>query len=342
MRDDAFWMLRCFDLARRGGRACAPNPQVGCVIVKNGEIIGEGYHSQYGSPHAEIEAIRSCLTPNDLEGSDIFVSLEPCSHHGKTPPCADALIQLKPQRVIIAIKDPNPKVAGTGISKLKESGIEVLVGLCEDQARELNKGFISYHEKQRPFITLKWAQTASGFFAPLPEDPDATLHKKISSPLADRYVHALRANHEAILVGTQTAYFDNPALNVRYVEGPDPLPLIWDPGFRLPPYLQIFQKPHLRFIDHSKETISEFEVKIDFKRPIEETLRILYEKQIHSLLVEGGRQVLDTFLASHQWDEIHQIVAPGDHRQGLNAPALSMSPQKIYSFPPDQIFVYHS
>jgi diaminohydroxyphosphoribosylaminopyrimidine deaminase / 5-amino-6-(5-phosphoribosylamino)uracil reductase len=241
---EILFMQRALDLAALGRGTVSPNPMVGCVIVHQNKIIGEGYHQQYGGAHAEPNAINSVRDKDLLSQSTLYVTLEPCAHWGKTPPCANLLIEMKVRKVVIATKDANPEVGGKGIYLLKEAGIEVITGVLEDQARELNKRFFTSMEKQRPYVILKWAQTRDGFIAR--ENFDS---KWISNSYSRQLVHKWRSEEDAIMVGTQTARYDNPMLNVRDWTGRNPLRIVLDRHMSLKSELHLFDgsQPTLRY-----------------------------------------------------------------------------------------------
>lgn len=294
-------MRRCLQLARCGEAGAPPNPMVGAVIVCDGRIIGEGYHRRCGGPHAEVNAINSVKEKDLLSRSTIYVSLEPCAHYGKTPPCADLIIETGIRRVVIGCTDPFAKVNGLGIKKLREAGCEVQVGVLEQECRELNRRFFTFHEKHRPWIILKWAQSNDGFIG---KDERVIL----SNALTQTLVHRLRARSGAILVGTNTALMDNPTLTTRLWPGPNPLRLTIDRNGILPPTL------HLK--DNSTPTV------IYSHESIEEILADLYARGIQSLLVEGGAKLLQSFIDKGLWDEARIETAPLCLGQGTKAPTL--------------------
>ncbi|MFI5142155.1 MAG: bifunctional diaminohydroxyphosphoribosylaminopyrimidine deaminase/5-amino-6-(5-phosphoribosylamino)uracil reductase RibD, partial [Bacteroidia bacterium] len=248
------YMQRCLELAEKGLGNVASNPMVGCVIVHNNVIIGEGYHQKYGEAHAEVNAIASVVNKNLLAESTVFVSLEPCSHHGKTPPCSDLLIEHKVKRVVIACLDTNPLVAGKGIAKLRNAGIELFTGVLEKEARELNKRFFTYHEKKRPYIILKWAQTKDGFISKLP--PFIREENWITNNESKKLVHTWRAQEQAILVGTTTALLDNPALTVRLTEGKSPIRILIDKELKVPFINPIFSNVTETIVFTEKKEVS--------------------------------------------------------------------------------------
>ena len=294
-------MRRCLQLARCGEAGAPPNPMVGAVIVCDGRIIGEGYHRRCGGPHAEVNAINSVKEKDLLSRSTIYVSLEPCAHYGKTPPCADLIIETGIRRVVIGCTDPFAKVNGLGIKKLREAGCEVQVGVLEQECRELNRRFFTFHEKHRPWIILKWAQSNDGFIG---KDERVIL----SNALTQTLVHRLRARSGAILVGTNTALQDNPTLTTRLWPGPNPLRLTIDRNGILPSTL------HLK--DNSTPTV------IYSHESIEEILADLYARGIQSLLVEGGAKLLQSFIDKGLWDEARIETAPLCLGQGTKAPTL--------------------
>ena len=301
MFNDIKFMRRCLQLARCGEAGAPPNPMVGAVIVCDGRIIGEGYHRRCGGPHAEVNAINSVKERDLLSRSTIYVSLEPCAHYGKTPPCADLIIETGIRRVVIGCTDPFAKVNGLGIKKLQEAGCEVQVGVLEQECRELNRRFFTFHEKHRPWIILKWAQSNDGFIG---KDERVIL----SNALTQTLVHRLRARSGAILVGTNTALQDNPTLTTRLWPGPNPLRLTIDRNGILPPTL------HLK--DNSTPTV------IYSHESIEEILADLYARGIQSLLVEGGAKLLQSFIDKGLWDEARIETAPLCLGQGTKAPTL--------------------
>ena len=276
-------MLRCIQLAANGFHGARPNPMVGAVIVANGRIIGEGYHVRCGEGHAEVNAFASVSSEDDalLKDATIYVSLEPCSHYGKTPPCADLIINKGVQRVVVGCIDPFAEVQGRGIKKLKDAGIEITVGVLEKECQWLNRRFFTYHRKHRPYIILKWAQTANGFiddhFEPL----------TISNEQTQMLSHQLRAEEDAILVGHTTFDRDQPALTVRHWHGPNPKRIV-----------------------------------LTHDRPITQLMDDLYQHNIQSLIVEGGRQTHESFIEAGLWDEIRVETAPITVTDGTPAPQL--------------------
>lgn len=326
MTDDERYMARCIQLARNGKRGAAPNPMVGAVIVCNNHIIGEGYHIRCGQPHAEVNAIRSVKDASLLEKSTIYVSLEPCSHYGKTPPCADLIISKRIPRVVVGCIDPFSKVAGEGIAKLRAAGIDVEVGVLEDECLRLNRRFITCNTRHRPFITLKWAQSADHFIDH--HRSDASIPPvQFSTPLTAMMAHRLRAQSKAILVGRRTAELDNPSLNVRHWIGDSPLRLVIDRKLTLSPDLNLFDKSHPTWVFTEKERASTHEnltyCRLDFSTDIlPQLLEHLHQHGIQSLLVEGGSLLLQSFIDADLWDEAYVETAPIELGDGVPAPQL--------------------
>jgi len=297
-----YFLRRCLQLAQFGAGKVAPNPMVGCVIVIKDQIIGEGYHMHYGGAHAEVNAIQSVEDKAMLSRATVYVSLEPCAHFGKTPPCADLLVQYKVKQVVVGCLDSHAQVAGKGIEKLKLAGIEVLVGVLENECMELNKRFITFHQKQRPYIILKWAETHNGFMA--------GEKKQISGTVAQQRLHLWRSEEAAFMIGTNTLIIDNPALNVRLVEGHHPIRIAVDAE------LKSVSKA-LKFYDQSQPTIiintvkNETDglveyIKVDSTDP-KPLLKVLFDQNILSVVIEGGAQFLQSFLDANLYDEIRVI-----------------------------------
>lgn len=320
---DEKYMARCLYLAKLGMSHTAPNPMVGAVIVHKDTIIGEGYHQKYGSPHAEPNAIHSVKDKSLLKESTIYVSLEPCSHWGKTPPCADLIVKTGIPKVVIATLDPNPKVSGQGVKILKNAGIEVSTGILAKEAQELNKNFICYFTKKRPYITLKWAQTADGFIDKVRKQ-QAEKPLKISNPVTEILVHKLRAENMAIMAGTNTLLLDNPSLTLRKWAGKSPIRIATDRYGKIPHNFNIKSGKEVTYIFTEKqpETIENTEfIKINFDNDdIDQIIDYLYNKNINSLLVEGGTQLINSFLKKNLWDEINIEISPLEIKNGIAAP----------------------
>lgn len=320
MKADERFMQRALELARQGQGWVSPNPMVGCVIVHKGLIIGEGWHQQYGGPHAEVHAIRSVKQPELLKESTAYVSLEPCSHWGKTPPCANLLIEHQLKEVVVCNTDSNPLVGGGGLHLLHEAGIKLRWGMLEEEGRWLNRRFFTFMEKKRPYLILKWAQTADGFMARPNFDS-----KWISSPLARKLVHQWRAQEDAILVGRQTVQYDNPQLNVRDwpVSGQDPVRILIDRQLQLKEGFHVFdqQIPTLCYnLKKSEEKERLSYIQLNKGHFWSEMLQDLHNRGIQSVLVEGGPALLELLLAEGLWDETRIFTASKTFGEGLLAP----------------------
>ncbi|SDM05262.1 diaminohydroxyphosphoribosylaminopyrimidine deaminase / 5-amino-6-(5-phosphoribosylamino)uracil reductase [Catalinimonas alkaloidigena] len=338
---DEFFMRRALELAALGRTSTAPNPMVGCVITYGGRIIGEGWHQQYGGPHAEVNAIRSVADPALLPDATVYVTLEPCSHYGKTPPCADLLVQHQVRRVVVANQDPNPLVQGRGLSRLREAGIAVEVGLLAQEGAHLNRRFFTFLEKHRPYIVLKWAQTADGYLARSNYDS-----KWISSSLSRRLVHRWRAEEAAILVGSRTAEHDNPRLNVRDWKGPDPVRVVIDRELRLSPSLYLFDgtQPTLCYNTQKSETrpTATFVKLASEGTPLlVQLVEDLHQRRLMSLFVEGGSALLSHFLEAGLWDEARVFVSPQRFGEGIAAPVLRHVPYQKQHLKEDELRIYY-
>ena len=324
MSTPAIFMQRCLELALLGMGDVAPNPMVGCIIVYNGVIIGEGYHQKFGGPHAEVNAINSVRDPELLIQSTLYVSLEPCAHYGKTPPCSDLIIEHRIPRVVIGTVDPFVPVAGKGIERMRKAGIEVKVGLLEAECRQLNRRFFTFHEKKRPYILLKWAQTLDGF---IDTDRTETLHPTwITNSLTKRLVHKQRSEESSILIGTNTAEYDNPALTVREWAGNQPIRMVIDRTGRLKFSLHLFDNKTLSWVFTGIETPDSENLKyitLDFDRNIlPQLLSELYKRDILSVIVEGGSKLLNSFLEMNLWDEAFVYTGNQFFGKGVAAPDI--------------------
>jgi len=324
------YMARCIELAKMGAGNVSPNPMVGCVIVLEDKIIGEGYHQKYGEAHAEVNAINSVANPADLKNSTIYVSLEPCAHYGLTPPCSDLIVAKQIPRVVIGSVDPFAKVAGKGIQRLIKAGIDVKVGILEKECNELNKRFFTFHEKKRPFIILKWAQTLDGFIDIDRSSENFGEPTWITGNEALIRVHKMRAEEDAILVGTNTAEKDNPWLTVRHCEGKNPLRVVIDKNLRLVKTLHLFDNstPTVVFNSEKDETEENTKfVKINFEKNIlPQLIKSLHSMNCLSLIIEGGKQVLESFISKNLWDEAHVYTGNKKFITGISAPQLSGKP----------------
>ena len=342
MEHESF-MQRCVDLAYLGQGNVSPNPMVGCVIVKNGLIIGEGYHSEYGGKHAEIKAIESVIDQKEIENSTVYISLEPCVHHGKTPPCVHELINRKIKTAVIGSRDSNPIVGGKGIESLKRVGIEVIENILEEECRKLNKRFFTFHEKRRPYVILKWAQTTDGYL-----DKNREIGEKgvnwISSPESKVLVHKWRSEEQSILVGRNTILNDNPSLTVREISGKNPTRIVIDSQLQLSKDVNIFSKdaPTLVFNRLKNDKIDGVEwIKIS-ETSTKHILDELFKRNIQSVLVEGGSRTLQYFIIDNVWDEARVIVGDVKFGDGIKAPVMNKVPSRAHQFSNhDTIYYYH-
>jgi len=322
-----YYIQMGLDLAKKGWPNVAPNPMVGCVIVKNDMVVASGYHEYFGGPHAEVNAINN-LPPNlKPEDCTLYVTLEPCSHFGKTPPCVDLLLNAGFKRVVAACADPNPKVSGRGIKKMQDAGIEVTVGVMEQKARELNKRFVSFFENKRPYFILKWAQTAEGFISRIM--PIDCSHNKISGSETDKMVHKLRAEVMGIMVGKNTVLNDNPFLTTRLVAGKNPIRIFIDKQLEVPLTFNIYSKEAPTIVFNAQKNEQSGNIgffKIDFnKNVLKEVSRKLFELNIQDVLVEGGKFLLEDFLNQHLWDEVLVFQNPDlAFDEGIKAPAFAI------------------
>ena len=337
---DELFMQRALDLAQLSIGAVSPNPMVGCVIVHHNKIIGEGRHERYGAAHAEVNAVASVDDPLLLSDSTVYVNLEPCSHFGKTPPCADMLVKHRVKKVVIANIDPNPLVSGKGIEKLKAARIEVVTGILETQGRELNKRFFTFMEKKRPYLILKWAETSDGFIAR--ENFDS---KWISNEHSRKLVHKWRSEEDAVLVGTGTALHDNPALTVRDWAGRNPVRIVIDRFGKLPQTLALFDgsQQTICYTAHRDESAKNLEVvKLPETDFITAMLNDLFKRNVQSVIIEGGATTLSQFLKERLWDEARIFTSPEQFGSGIAAPKFTgnlMSRESVFT---DTLAIYRN
>jgi diaminohydroxyphosphoribosylaminopyrimidine deaminase / 5-amino-6-(5-phosphoribosylamino)uracil reductase len=339
MTPDELLMQRTFELAKLGLGSVSPNPLVGSVIVKDGIVIGEGCHKQYGQAHAEVNSVASVKDKSLLAGSTVYVNLEPCSHTGKTPPCADLLIKHQVKKVVISTVDSNPLVGGTGIRKLTEAGIEVVTGVLEKDGRDLNKRFFTFHEQQRPYIILKWAQTMDGFIARANYES-----KWISNEYSRQLVHKWRSEEDAVLVGTKTAAHDNPILTVRDWSGRNPVRVVIDRFLRLSDALSLLDGsvPTICYnlLKHEEHPNLKL-IRLDEMDFLVSMLEHLHSEKIQSVMVEGGSLTLGLFIKLGLWDEVRIFTSPKLFHAGILAPSFQgriTSEEKIDS---DTLRIYH-
>lgn len=322
------YMSRCLQLAAYGKGNVSPNPMVGALVVHEDKIIGEGFHRQYGQAHAEVNAIANVKDKSLLKNSIIYVSLEPCSHYGKTPPCAQLIIDSQIPRVVIAMLDPYPKVSGRGVKMLEEAGIEVRVGLLEKEAKELNREFLSSQLRHRPYVYLKWAQTKDGFIDKDRDDCAEAVPTPISNAFTHMQVHKKRSEIAAIMIGTNTAIKDNPSLTTRLWYGHSPIRVVLDKNGRIP-------ATHTLFNNQVKTLIFTEELRLQPERGVTEWINVgfdenllinilkeLNNRKIDSLLVEGGSVLLQSFIDQQLWDEAYIEVADREFGAGVRAPQI--------------------
>jgi len=335
-RIDEIFMARCLELARCGEGSVSPNPMVGAVVVHDGKIIGEGYHIKHGQAHAEVNAIAAVKDKSLLPESTIYVNLEPCSHFGKTPPCADLIKDMRIPRVVVASTDPNPLVAGRGVDTLRKAGRDVTVGVLEQEALELNRRFYTFHTQKRPYVILKWAQTLDGYIDAIRKEGDPIAPIWITNELSRRLVHKWRSDEQAIMVGTNTVEKDNPKLNVRDWSGSSPLRVVLDRKLRLPASSSVYDGsvPTLVFMGNNAsasqrkpelQSIPELELlTIDFAKSIEQqVLTELYQRGVLSVIVEGGAALINNFVRKNLWDESRIFVGNTFFGDGVKAPNLT-------------------
>ncbi|TBX70438.1 bifunctional diaminohydroxyphosphoribosylaminopyrimidine deaminase/5-amino-6-(5-phosphoribosylamino)uracil reductase RibD [Flavobacterium silvisoli] len=328
---DQTYIRRCIQLAKNGLGTTYPNPLVGSVIVHQGKIIGEGWHRKAGEPHAEVNAINSVKDKSLLKQSTLYVSLEPCSHFGKTPPCCDLIIKHQIPNVIIGTVDPNSKVAGTGIARLAANNIKVTVGVLEAECNELNKRFFTFHNKQRPYIILKWAESSDGFIAPLTKDKQEPVW--ISNVYSRQLVHKWRSEEQAILVGTQTVLDDNPKLDVRDWKGNNPIRIVLDRSGKISNDYQVMDGKTKTILITEQENLTFSENRIPESVTFDTKLTqkiadILYKHGIQSVIIEGGKQTLQSFIEADLWDEARVFIGVASFNKGVKAPTLNGIPKK--------------
>ena len=337
------FMARCIELARHGLGHVAPNPMVGAVIVHNGAIVGEGFHRRCGEAHAEVNAIASVKDETVLRDSTIYVSLEPCSHYGKTPPCAELIIKKGIPRVVVGCLDPFPEVSGRGVRMLREAGIEVVTGVLEKECQELNKAFMTFQTQKRPYVTLKWAESADQYMDIKRDSVDISPVVFSNAETSVR-VHKLRAESTAILVGTSTALLDNPSLNVRHWAGQSPIRLVIDRIGKIPSNYHLFDKSvsTIVFTASRKEKKDNIEyVPLNFDIPIvPQILQWMFEQKLNSLMVEGGANLLQQFIDSELWDEAFVEQSPKVIHEGIKSPHIVSSEVEFERFGEHDFKVY--
>jgi diaminohydroxyphosphoribosylaminopyrimidine deaminase/5-amino-6-(5-phosphoribosylamino)uracil reductase len=337
------YIKRCIELAKNGLGTTYPNPLVGSVIVYNGKIIGEGWHKKSGEPHAEVNAINSVKDKSLLSKSTIYVSLEPCSHFGKTPPCCDLIIKHKIPNVVIGTVDPNEKVAGNGIKRLLENGANVTVGILENECNELNKRFFTFHNKKRPYIILKWAESADGFIAPLHREKKEPVW--LTNQYSRQLVHKWRSEEQAILVGTKTVLEDNPKLDVRDWKGNNPVRIAIDKIGKINDFFYIKDKKIKTIIITKQENIRSvenciYENTIFESRLSEKICEVLVKHNIQSVIIEGGTTTLETFINDGLWDEARVFKSKIQLNEGVKAPNLKGN-SEVLKIQNDELIIFN-
>ena len=331
MKTHEYFMEKCIDLAKKGIQDVSPNPMVGSIIVYNDEIIGQGYHEKYGSNHAEVNAINSVQDKSLLEKSTLYVNLEPCCHHGKTPPCTNLIIEKKIPKVVIGCKDSYSKVSGNGIKKLRNNLIEVIDCVLDKKCKELNRRFFSFHEKKRPYIILKWAKSKDNYIAPINQDKPFWMTCEKSKEL----VHRWRAQEDSILVGRKTVIADNPLLTVRLNNGKNPVRIIIDKNLTINQNLKIYNNEANTIILNQEKSLIDGKnifVKIDFNNFLENMLNELYNRNILSVIVEGGAETINSFINRDLFDEIRVFTTTKILKNGIispNIPKLNLLSKNI-------------
>lgn len=343
MNQHEIYMKRCLQLAKNGLGTTYPNPLVGSVIVHNGKIIGEGWHKKAGEPHAEVNAINSVKNKSLLKKSTIYVNLEPCSHFGKTPPCANLIIEHQIPKVVIGCIDTFSEVTGKGIEKLTNAGCEVVLNVLEKECIEINKRFFTFHNKKRPYIILKWAETIDGFIAPLMNETKSSF--AISNPYSRQLVHKYRSEEQAILVGTKTVLNDNPSLDTRDWFGSNPIRVILDKSSKISSEFQVKNKknPTIVFTEQENCINSEnciYENLIFDKDLIINLMDVLYHKNIQSVIIEGGTQTLQHFIDQNLWDEARIFISKKKLVIGIKKPVFSKKWHQQHFIEDNQLNIY--
>ncbi|MBN1951562.1 MAG: bifunctional diaminohydroxyphosphoribosylaminopyrimidine deaminase/5-amino-6-(5-phosphoribosylamino)uracil reductase RibD [Bacteroidales bacterium] len=344
--DHKIFMHRCLELARNGFGNVAPNPMVGAVIVREGKIIAEGYHRKYGQAHAEVNAIRCIANEEILKESILYVNLEPCAHSGKTPPCSDMIIQKRIPEVVIGTSDPNSLVAGKGIEKLKRAGVRVTTNVLPESCRELNRRFFTYHEYQRPYIILKWAQTQDGFID-IKRTPDTPIGINwITTNYGRTLVHKWRAEEQAIMVGANTVLLDDPQLTLRYWPGENPVRILLDDQLSVSRQAKIFDDSATTYCYSSSKSGDEGKTRYIIPAAdisdLKEVFSDLHQREISSVIVEGGKKVLENCIKYDLWDEARVFTGRKLFHDGLKAPVIEKDPISVTNFFGDTLSLYRS
>ena len=339
-------MQRCIEIAKNGLGTTRPNPMVGAIIVHNGKIIGEGFTSPYGGPHAEVNAINSVKNKDLLLESSLYVTLEPCNHTGKTPPCADLIVKHKIPKVFIGCTDNNPEVNGSGIKKLRDSGCEVITDLLEDDCKILHKRFFTFHNKKRPYIILKWAESSDGFISPLKKEKKEPVW--ITNSISRQLVHKWRSEEQSILVGTNTVIEDNPSLTTRDWQGQHPIRIVIDKNLKLNTTYSVFSKASKTLVltSQKKELSTNKHIRYHVLNWAKtETIAaqictILYNENITSVIIEGGTKTIQTFINENLWDEARVFKGSVNFKQGVKAPVINRVPDSSSRLTDDLLSIY--
>lgn len=338
-------MSRALFLAQKGRFSTSPNPRVGAVIVRNSNIIGEGFHQQYGEAHAEVNAVNAVADQSILSEAEIFVTLEPCSHFGKTPPCVDLLLKHKFNRVIIATQDPFTKVDGSGIAKLQKAGIEVTLDCMKAEAQAINKRFFTFHQKKRPYIILKWAQTSDHFISRFPKDISEG-NNWITQAVSKQLVHQWRAEEDAILVGKNTVLVDNPQLTCRAIKGKNPIRFVIDENLELPKHCKVFNNEAKTIVLNAKVDKVDGNInfiKGDLRTKLTQLLvDVCNEQQIQSIIIEGGATTLQQFIKEQLWDEARVFTGNKKFKTGIVAPTIQGTISSKHSIEEDELIIYNN
>ena len=336
------YIKRCLELAQKGIGTTRPNPSVGAVLVVDDKIIGEGFTSPYGGNHAEVNAIQSVEDAELLKKATIYVTLEPCSHQGKTPPCSDLIIRSGIPRVVIGCIDTNSLVAGKGVEKLKNAGVEVITGVLEEECQEQHRRFFTFHNQKRPYLILKWAETSDGFIAPVSREERKPVW--ITNATSRQLVHQWRAEEHGILVGTKTVLEDNPKLNVRTWKGENPVRIVIDRELKISRDSHVYDQSVKTIFLTEQESRQEgslvFE-QVDFSKSLgQQICNVLYQHSIQSVIIEGGSQTLQTFIDENLWDEARVFKGKVEFSKGIKAPKLDKKEQSIQAIGTDELKIY--
>lgn len=338
-------MLRCLELASKGKSSVSPNPMVGAVIVYENKIIGEGFHQVFGSSHAEVNAIQNVKDKSLLKNATLYVNLEPCSHHGKTPPCCNTIVEYGIPRVVVGAGDPNEKVNGRGIEYLKRNNVSVINGVLKEKCEELNRKFYTFHKHKRPYVTLKWAETIDGYIDKNRKSSNIKEVNWITTENTKTLVHQWRSEHDAILVGRKTIENDNPSLTVRLVNGNNPLRITIDPHLKLKKDYTVFKDKHPLVVLNEKINDSKGKikyVKFDKYNMITTLNGFLYQNNIQSILIEGGAKTIDSFIKEGNWDEANVLIGNKKFNEGKLAPKINTSPFSTIKHGEDKIINFRN